>query len=86
LDGGTYEKFDDREIFERDRWRCGLCRNRVNPNLVFPDPMSASLDHIVPITKGGRHVRVNVQLAHLVCNVGKGNSYAPAGEQLLLIG
>lgn len=84
LDGAAYERFDDREIFERDRWRCGLCRKRVNRRLNFPHPMSASLDHMVPIIEGGRHVRANVQLAHLACNVRKGER--GGGEQLMLIG
>ena len=30
--------------------------------------MSASLDHIVPLSQGGTHTLGNVQLAHLVCN------------------
>jgi 5-methylcytosine-specific restriction endonuclease McrA len=39
-----------------------------------PDPMSPSLDHILPLSKGGTHEPRNVQLAHLGCNVRKYNS------------
>lgn len=72
------------EIAKRDKWKCGICRKRVNPKLVWPHPMSPSLDHVVPLTKGGAHDPANVVLAHLVCNTSKGNR--GGGEQLALIG
>jgi 5-methylcytosine-specific restriction endonuclease McrA len=46
--------------------------------------MGPSLDHIVPVSLGGTHTWANVQLAHLRCNVSKGNR--PANEQLRLVG
>jgi 5-methylcytosine-specific restriction endonuclease McrA len=72
------------EIAERDGWRCHLCGDRVKRGLAWPHPQSASLDHVIPLSRGGLHDPVNVRLAHLVCNVAKGNR--GAGEQLLLIG
>jgi len=84
LDGGMYERIDSREIYERDRWRCGLCGKKVNRRLRYPHHLSASLDHIVPIADGGRHVRANVQLAHWICNSRK--QHRGGGEQLALIG
>lgn len=77
------EKFRAAEIFERDRWRCGLCGERVRRKRKWPHPESASLDHIVPISEGGQHVRANVQLAHFRCNGRKG---AGAGGQMRLFG
>lgn len=68
---GPCESFTDGEIFERDGWTCGLCDTPVDPLLSHPDPLSASLDHVVPIAKGGGHVRANVQCAHLRCNLSK---------------
>jgi hypothetical protein len=56
------------EIFERDHWVCQICGEPVNPALLFPDSMSASLDHIIPFAVGGAHVMNNVQLAHFICN------------------
>jgi 5-methylcytosine-specific restriction endonuclease McrA len=38
-----------------------------------PSPWSVSLDHIVPVSKGGTHTRDNVQAAHLRCNQAKGD-------------
>ncbi len=69
--GGTIELFADNEIFDRDGWICQICRKRVGKALKYPHPRSASLDHIVSLSKGGDHTRINVQLAHLVCNTKK---------------
>jgi len=64
------------DIYERDIWMCGLCSTPVDPDCSWPDPMSPSLDHIQPLSLGGTHTYENVQLAHLVCNVSKGNRIA----------
>lgn len=79
------ERFNRFEIFERDKWICKLCLKKVNKNLKNPHPMSATLDHIIPISHGGLHVKTNVQLAHMICNSKKGNG-SVKGEQMLLIG
>lgn len=70
-------------IADRDGWRCHLCGGRVLTK-PWPNPKSASLDHVVPISAGGAHDPANVRLAHLSCNVAKGNR--GGGEQLMLIG
>jgi len=60
------ERFTLDEIFERDQAICHLCLQRV--------PRSqATMDHVVPVTKGGPHTRANVKLAHRSCNARKGN-------------
>lgn len=51
---------------------CALCAEVVDRNLSWPDPMSKSLDHIVPLARGGAHAQDNLQWAHLVCNMRKG--------------
>lgn len=66
------EKFDRFEIFERDNWICGICGEKVNRDLKHPNPLSASLDHIIPISRGGEHSRQNAQCSHWVCNMRKG--------------
>jgi len=57
-----------RDIYERDAWRCGVCHRRIDPRLRWPDLKSASLDHIMPLAQGGKHVLANLQAAHLYCN------------------
>lgn len=72
-------------IAERDRWTCQLCGKKVNQRLRAPHPKSWSIDHIVPIYRGGEHSYANTQLAHLGCNVAKGHRTRHA-TQLALIG
>lgn len=52
---------------------CGLCGHPMDPSLRRPDPMSKSVDHIIPLSKGGAHEQSNLQWAHLVCNFRKGD-------------
>ena len=70
--GTAAESINHREVYERDGWMCGLCAEPVDGSLAWPDPRSASLDHVTPLSLGGAHVLANVQLAHLGCNVEKG--------------
>ena len=69
LKGVMVEKFKAEEIYERDGWICQLCHKKVNKKLRFPNPLSRSLDHIIPLSLGGTHERKNVQLTHYKCNV-----------------
>lgn len=78
------ESIDRIDIGDRDGWKCGLCGLRVDRKFAWPSSKSPSLDHIEPVSLGGKHTRTNVQIAHLGCNMAKGNR--GGGEQLLLIG
>lgn len=51
---------------------CGLCGITVDMSLTYPEPMSPSIDHITPLSKGGTHQLSNAQLTHLRCNIQKG--------------
>lgn len=51
---------------------CGICGNALDRSARHPDPLSPSLDHIVPVSRGGAHVVANLQWAHLICNIRKG--------------
>jgi 5-methylcytosine-specific restriction endonuclease McrA len=66
-----FDRFRHADVYERDAWVCQLCSRVVDPDLRHPDPLSASLDHKLPLARGGHHVWDNVQLAHLTCNVTK---------------
>jgi 5-methylcytosine-specific restriction endonuclease McrA len=80
----TVERFSHLEVFERDGWVCGVCRRTVDRTLVWPHPLSPTLDHIVPLSEHGEHSRANSRLAHARCNTSRGAR--GGGEQLLLIG
>lgn len=52
---------------------CQICGGLIDKSLKFPHPLSASVDHIVPVAKGGHPSSMdNLQLAHLICNQVKG--------------
>ena len=78
--GVEYEPFNPLAIFERDGWLCGICKAEVDRALSYPHPMSVSLDHVLPISRGGGHTRDNAQCAHLRCNVEKGASVETASQ------
>ncbi len=61
------------DVGERDNWLCGLCGESVDNETRWPEAMSPSLDHILPLSRGGLHQMSNVQIAHLACNMAKGN-------------
>lgn len=70
--GAEYEKISLTEIWVRDAGICWLCEEAIDPDVLWPDPRSVSLDHIIPLARGGGHTAQNVALAHLVCNMRKG--------------
>lgn len=77
------EDVDRSAVLERDGWRCGICGERIPKRAKYPDPQSASIDHVVPLSKGGKHEMRNVQAAHLICNALK--SDRGVGDQLALM-
>jgi 5-methylcytosine-specific restriction endonuclease McrA len=72
------EDVDLTELFARDGGLCGICREPVDPAIPWPDKRSKTLDHIVPLSRGGRHSWANAQLAHAVCNSRKNDHLLPA--------
>lgn len=46
---------------------CQICLKEVE------DPVEASRDHIIPVSRGGESVLENLQLAHRSCNTFKGS-------------
>lgn len=67
----TCIQFTSKEIFERDKWKCCVCKKKVDQTLVHPHPKSPSLEHLVPLSRGGKHCATNVALSHLTCNLTK---------------
>ena len=65
-----------REVFDRDGWRCQICGLQIPKSRQWPDRLSASLDHKLPLALGGAHALENCQAAHLGCNMAKGDRLA----------
>lgn len=77
------EHFTLEDIAERDKYRCGLCKKRVDMTLKVPEFMAPTLDHVLPVAMGGDHTRANAQLAHFICNSSKSDG---GSQQLALVG
>lgn len=66
-----------RELFERDKWVCCYCGDKVTEK-------NATLDHLNPQSKGGKHTKNNLKTCCFVCNALKsGKTYEEAAPFLL---
>ncbi len=73
---GAYDAGIDHEsVHKRSDGRCALCGGRVSHPSVWLDwdgatwmPTAPTVDHIIPLARGGTHTWSNVQLAHHLCN------------------
>jgi len=70
---GQVETVTRAAIYERDGWTCMLCGDPIDRNRTYPDLMSASLDHLVPVSTGGTNAAENLQASHLICNLKASN-------------
>lgn len=65
------------QLFERDKWTCRYCGERVSAE-------NATLDHLVPISKGGSDAPENLATCCLICNAIKsGKTYEEAAPAIL---
>jgi len=79
--GAEEDYFNDpqkrREIFERDKWICQYCGEKVTSENV-------TLDHFIPQSKGGKHTKENLRTCCLICNgIKSGKTYEEAAPLLL---
>lgn len=68
-----------KKLLARDGMRCAICGELCDQNdhswTEHFGPTSPTIDHIVPLSKGGSHTWNNVQVAHAICNCRKGDKY-----------
>lgn len=82
------------KLIKKDKGVCHICGEKVDArDYVTHDsgafvagPKYPSIDHVIPISKGGTHTWDNVRLAHFQCNSEKSDNlfYAGEGKQLTL--
>ena len=59
----------NRKIIYATQKVCGICGKPVDFSLKYPDPLSPTIDPIIPIIRGGHPSALeNLQLAHWTCN------------------
>lgn len=77
-------------LFDRDNGRCYICGDecdwedyKENDGNVCVGITYPSIDHVVPLSKGGMHSWANVKLAHHYCNTIKNDTITeqPSDEQ-----
>lgn len=69
---GPADRFTVHDLIARDGNTCGICGEPIEGTR-YPHPMSASIDHIIPISRGGTHTLTNARPTHLRCNIARGN-------------
>jgi len=70
--GATLERVDPMIVLERSAWRCELCGAKTPRRFRGTShPNAPTIDHIVPLARGGSHAYANLQTACLRCNVRK---------------
>lgn len=80
----TVEAVNPIKVFERDGWRCQLCKRPTPRKLRGSlDDRAPELDHILPVSVGGEHSYLNTQCACRACNAAKSNK--PMGQMLLIV-
>lgn len=68
-----YERNKKKIMMTQDT--CGICGKLVDKSLPGTDPKGPTIDHIIPIARGGHPADIsNLQLAHRCCNVAKSDS------------
>lgn len=63
---GKYVKLTRRNLYTRDNYTCSYCGKKFKPN-------DLNIDHVIPRSKGGRHVWENVVCSCIKCNTKKSN-------------
>lgn len=80
IKSNAIDHIDLQELIERDNRRCHLCGGKVSARKKFGKRGTPrgdmktypTIDHIVPVSKGGTHTWGNVKLAHWSCNSKRG--------------
>lgn len=70
--GVRWEPIGLSTLSRRDGGLCHICNKPVLWTAKAPDPLSPSIDHVVPLSRGGSHTMGNTALAHFRCNYLKG--------------
>ena len=65
--GGHYEPVNYKSIFERDGMVCYLCGVKLKDGF-DSSPDSPTLDHVIPLARGGSHAPDNLKPCCFACN------------------
>ena len=60
-------------VVERDGAVCHLCHEPIDLTLSGHALMGLTIDHVIPLSRGGSHTLDNLKPAHRTCNARKSN-------------
>lgn len=81
--GSGREPYCNEDIYTRDGWRCHLCGRKVKRTNDYTRPLSPTVDHLIPLSRGGLDAPSNLACAHRLCNSVRSDIGA---AQLILFG
>ena len=67
------ERIEIDNLVIRDGFDCQICDEPIDWSRCKAKKLWPSLDHIIPISKGGEHIYDNCRMVHFGCNAKKGN-------------
>lgn len=65
---GYVEPVSYEKLYERDHGVCQICGMPVPDDKFADNSWGGTIDHRVPLSKGGKHSQSNCQLTHRICN------------------
>lgn len=74
INGAIDHSINIAKLIKRDKGVCGICGGKVDSTVDSNDGDYPSIDHVIPVARGGTHTWDNVQLAHRRCNIIKSDS------------
>jgi 5-methylcytosine-specific restriction endonuclease McrA len=74
INNHEYDTIPIYEFAKKQKFLCGICNGKMNHIWLNNDEnyLYHSVDHIIPILKGGKHRVNNIQIVHIICNMVKG--------------
>lgn len=64
----TIEPIDLNLVWDDSFGICFLCETPMDQQYTYPDPRLPSLEHVIPLSRGGTHTYDNLTYTHLQCN------------------
>lgn len=61
-----------RKVYAEEGGVCYLCGKEIDQDVRGHRREAGTLDHVIPLSRGGPHTRANLHLAHFGCNARKG--------------
>lgn len=78
-----------KKLFDRDGGICWICGQpcvwedrKKRKKRIIPGPLYPTIDHVIPLARGGLHAWDNVRLAHWECNIKKSDAIVEEDEAL----